>query len=199
MDFWRSLQEVLPRFFQGSPSQVPAAPRQLPARSRQVPGSSQPGPVSSQAAPSQVPAAPGQLPGSSQPGPGSSQAAPRQVPAAPGRSSRQLSDSFSQRPALPNESPRAVFQAFLGSQKIVQASRGSSTTLGELLAAPRQFPAALRRITYQEWPSRITYQARPSSCLRPLGLFQFGASVELSRHVLSFKTIYSNVPPRCSS
>ena len=25
------------------------------------------------------------------------------------------------------------------------------------------------RITYQEWPSRITYQARRSSCLRPLG------------------------------
>ena len=35
--------------------------------------------------------------------------------------------------------------------------------------------------------------------LATFGLFQFGASVELSRHVLSFKTIYSNVPPRCSS
>ena len=68
----------------------------------------------------------------------------RQVPgnsqAAPGRTSRQLSDSFSQRPALPNESPRAVSQAFLGSQKIVQGIPGfpdnSRGTLGSSQAIP---------------------------------------------------------------
>ena len=174
MDFWRSLQEVLPRF-------------------------SRPGPGSSQAAPSQVPAAPRQLPGSSQPDPGSSRQLPgrsRQLPEGlPGSSLTVSHSARLSQTSLPGRFPRRSWVP----RRSCKASRGSPTTLGEFLAAPRQFPAALRRITYQEWPSRITYQARPSSCLRPLRLFPLGASVELSRHVLSFKTICSNVPPRCSS
>ena len=149
----RSIQEVLPRFFQGSPKRVSHSARQVPGKSRQLPEG---------------------LPGSS----------------LTVSHNARLSQS-----SLPGRFPRRLWAP----RRSCKASRGSPTTLGELLAAPRQFPAALRRITYQEWPSRITYQARPSSCMRPLGWFPCGASVELSRHVLSFKTIYSNVPPRCSS
>ena len=94
-------------------------------------------------------------------------------------------------PGLPKNSPRP-------SQGV---SKHGQVILGRRWSPPSDLSwySPQSRKTYQERPSRITYQARPSSCLRPLGLFQFGASVELSRHVLSFKTIYSNVPPGCSS
>ena len=92
-------------------------------------------------------------------------------------------------PGLPKDSPRPSQGVSKHGQLILWRRWSQPSDLSWYSPQSRK--------TYQERPSRITYQARPSSCLRPLGLFQFGASVELSRQVLSFKTIYSIVPSRC--
>ena len=179
MDSWRSLQEVLPRFFQGFPRRSSKASPRLSSRFPEAFPSPR---LVCQGVPRLPRRCPKAFPGSrliTQGVPKASQQSPKAFPGS-----------------------RLVPQAFpTASQEIPEDVTG---ILVDRSACPQGFPADPprflgSRFTYQERPSRITYQARPSSCLRPLGLFQFGASVELSRHVLSFKTIYSNVPPRCSS